>query len=96
MRNVAAVLLFASLTMLSGCALGDTLAGIERDETGKVIKVSGGIAETGISLLNAVLGGGAATVGATALMYYRHRRIIASGGKDDNVNGVPDEQEKKA
>lgn len=96
MRNAFAVFLFCGMTLLSGCALADTFAGIERDGEGKVVKVSGGIAETGITLLNAVLGGSAASVGTAALMYYRHKRIIASGGKDDNINGIPDEQEKKA
>lgn len=77
---------------ISGCGFADYLAGIERDPEGKVIKVQGGIAEIGLGLLMGT-GGAAGAAGGLlgyALKAYRHKRIVDSGGKDDDFDGVPD------
>lgn len=81
---------------IAGCGVMDYLSGIERDETGKVIKVQGGIAEIGLGLLVGTGGAAGAAGGALgwALKAYRHKRIVDSGGKDDNFDGIPDEPQK--
>ena len=98
MRNVFAVLLFGLLVGLSGCAVADFMAGIERDEHGKVTSASGGLAERGLSILDGLLFGGTGALsglGGYALRAYRTKQIIASGGKDDNRDGIPDPEPKK-
>lgn len=98
MRNLLAVVLGVGMVLLSGCAFADWAAGIERDDTGTVVKVHDTVVNTARGLADVLLPGGigAAASGAiaTAIMLYRHKRIVASGGKDANVNGIPDEQEK--
>jgi hypothetical protein len=78
---------------ISGCGFADYISGIERDPlTGKVIKVQGGIAEIGAGLLVGT-GGAAGAAGGLlgwALKAYRHKRIVDSGGKDDDFDGMPD------
>jgi hypothetical protein len=77
---------------IGGCGFMDYIAGVERDETGKVIKAQGGIAEIGLALL-AATGGVSGAVGGGlgyALRAYRTKRIIDSGGKDDNFDQIPD------
>lgn len=92
MRNCVLGLWVVACLFIAGCGFADWAAGIERDETGKVVKVQGGIAEIGYGLLVGVGGaaGGAGGVLGWALKAYRHKRIVDSGGKDDNFDGIPD------
>jgi hypothetical protein len=97
MRNCVLALWIVACLFIAGCGFADWAAGIERDETGKVVKVQGGIAEIGYGLLVGT-GGAAGAVGGLmgwALKAYRHKRIVESGGKDDNFDGVPDPEPPK-
>lgn len=98
MRNLLAVILGLGLAVLSGCGIMDTFAGIERDDTGKVVRVRDEAVNVARGIMEIVLPGGigAAAGGAiiAAIKLYRHKQIVASGGKDENINGIPDEQEK--
>lgn len=97
MRHALAAVLFTVMTFLSGCFLADALAGIERDESGKVIKIKGNpIGDTVFSTLGYLFPafGWAATSATAALREYRHYQIVKSGGKDDDKDGIPDEPEK--
>lgn len=92
MRQCVLGLWVVACLIISGCGFADWASGIERDETGKVIKVQGGIAEIGLGLLMGT-GGAAGAAGGLlgyALRAYRHKRIVESGGKDDNFDGIPD------
>lgn len=80
-----------------GCGFLDLMAGVRTGPDGEVI-TSDGIASTGIGLLG-LLGPWGALAGQGAMLgltMYKHKRIIALGGKDANVNGIEDSQEKKA
>ncbi len=83
---------------ISGCGFADYISGIERDpETGKVIKAQGGIAEIGLGLLVGT-GGATGAVGGLlgyALKAYRKKRIEDAGGRDDNMDGIPDPEAPK-
>jgi hypothetical protein len=95
MRQCVLAMWVVACLLIGGCGFMDYLSGIERDETGRVIKVQGGIAEIGLGLL--VGTGGVAGAAGGLLGYglkaYRTKRIIDSGGKDDNFNQIPDDQE---
>ena len=96
MRNCVLGLWIIACLIIGGCGFADWASGIERDGSGKVIKVQGGIAEIGYGLLVGT-GGAAGAVGGLlgwVLKAYRHKQIVDSGGKDDNNNGIPDEQEQ--
>lgn len=78
---------------LTGCTVLDYLAGIERNEEGEVIEVNDNpVTQIALGTLGAL--GGAGAVGSGVVGYllrmYRHNRIVASGGKDDNFDGIPD------
>jgi hypothetical protein len=97
MRNCVLGLWIVACLFISGCGFLDWASGIERDETGKVTKVQGGIAELGYALLVGVGGAGGAVGGVVgwALKAYRHKQIVDSGGKDDNNDGIPDPEPPK-
>ena len=98
MRKCVLAMWVVACLYISGCGFADYLAGVERDETGKVIKAQGGIAEIGFGLL-AGTGGATGAAGAAlgwALKAYRHKRIVDAGGKDDDFDGKPDPEPPKA
>lgn len=82
---------------IGGCGFMDYISGVKRDEHGKVIETQGGIAEIGLGLLAATGGisGAAGGIGGWLLKAYRHKRIIDSGGKDDDNDGNPDPEPPK-
>ena len=88
----------ACMVFITSCGLIDKAAGIKRDEKGVVVSVEDNpIVGTGTAIIGALFGPwgvAAGTVTAAALREYRHFRIVQSGGKDDNNNGIPDGQEK--
>lgn len=92
MRKCVLLCWVVACLYVSGCGFADYLAGVERDETGKVIKAQGGIAEIGLGLLVGT-GGATGAVGGLlgyALKAYRKKRIEDAGGRDDNMDGIPD------
>ena len=97
MRRLLYLILASAVLFTTSCALMDAAAGIKRDKTGKVISVDSGLADTGLGLLAASggVGGIIGGVGGWALKAYRHKRIIDSGGKDDDFDGKPDPEPPK-
>ena len=92
MRNIAAAVLYVVLVFASGCALMDMAAGIERDEQGRVTKANGGIAQALTEIMLASGGVGALVGGPLGYLIraYRRKRIEDAGGRDDDMNGIPD------
>lgn len=83
---------------LTGCAFMDTLAGIKRNGNGEVVEVDGNSVGGIATGLLAGMGGAAGVAGGVlgwALKAYRHKRIVDSGGKDDNFDGIPDPEPPK-
>ncbi len=94
MRRCVLALWLVAVVYLSGCAFGDMLTGVVRDEQGNVI---GTTPNSPIDMVGGLLGQfGPWGVGAAALLRwgtveYRHRRLIAAGKKDDDRDGNEDQ-----
>lgn len=93
---LAALVVYLSLPMV-GCG---PLFGyrVEKDADGKehvVVDPNGGLADKAAGLLGLLGPWGIAAGSAIVLAgkVIKHREIIARGQKDDNFNGVPDDQE---
>lgn len=90
MRKVAClIMLFAG-----GCTVMDSVTGIRPDGSdagGGIVDSVQGIAN-GFGFWGGIAGGAL----GTAALWYRHLRILKAGRKDDNFNGVADDEEKKA
>jgi hypothetical protein len=98
MRQCVLGMWVVACLLIGGCGFADYISGIERDETGKVVKAQGGIAEIGLGILAGIGGAGGAAGGLLgyALKAYRTKRIIDSGGRDDNFDQIPDPPKPQA
>lgn len=97
MRNIVFGCWIVACLLIGGCGFMDYMAGVKYDENGKVVQTQGGVAEIGLGLLAATGGasGLAGGIGGWVLKAYRHKRIIDSGGKDDDFDGKPDPEPPK-
>lgn len=81
---------------LSGCFIADWAAGVHRDKDGKIIVEDSPLltANSILAQVGLAFAGAATPVVGAAVLFYRHKRIIDNGQKDDDYNGVPDDQQK--
>ena len=88
--------LLACMVFLGGCGLMDLATGLKKDKDGNIIASdpNGGAAGTIAGTLIAT--GGVTGIVGTALGWltraYRHKRVVDSGKRDDDFDGVPDDQ----
>lgn len=102
MKRLAYLLLAASVLFLTSCGLLATGAGVneytDKDGIKRVHVDTNSPADKAQHLLE-TLGPWGVVAGAgiaLATKVIRHREILAHGQKDDNDNGIPDEDEKAA
>lgn len=81
------------LLLMSGCTALDSAMGIAPDGS----RTGPGIVDAvqGISEGFGFWGGIASGVVGTAALWYRHMRILKAGRKDDNFDGIADDEAKK-
>lgn len=91
-----AVLVTVMFAPLGGCFIADWAAGVQRDKDGKVIVSDAPIltANSILAQIGLAFAGAATPVLGGVVLFYRHKRIIDNGQKDDDYNGIPDDQQK--
>lgn len=96
MRRIAYLLCASAVLFVTSCGLMAGAAGVEKGEDGKVhINTNSpmDMAQHSLEVLGPwgiIAAAGIAVVKKTI----RHREILAAGQKDDDNNGIPDEDEK--
>lgn len=96
MRCVFVATLVTALSLpMVGCGFLATQAGVERDENGKVHINQGSPMDVAQNLALGLgpWGIAAATVIGLAKRAIRHREVIAAGQRDDDYDGIPDDQQ---
>src|SRR5262245_49012557 len=81
---------------LCGCGAMEWATGIKRGEDGKItIDKDNSPADKAIGVVGTLGTAGIAVAGALGLVtrYIRHKQIVANGQKDENFDGVPDDQD---
>lgn len=84
-----------TLMLLGGCGFLDMATGINPDGSsapggGAIVDAVQGVAN-GFGFWGGIVGGAL----GTGALWYRHLRILKAGKKDDNFNGIADDEEKK-
>ena len=84
---------FPLMLLMSGCSYLDSAVGLNPDGS----SAGPGLLDVASTTLNSlgVWGGVAAGAVGTAALWYRHFRILKAGKKDDNLDGVADDEQKK-
>lgn len=93
MKAVRCVFIGVLALGIGGCGFLDLMAGIKRNGNGEVVEVDGNSVGGIATEVLAGMGGAAGLAGGLlgwGLKAYRHKRIVDSGGKDDNFDGIPD------
>ena len=102
MKIVRCLFLVALLAPMFGCSLVRSVIGLEEyqadDGTTKVRSTDTELLDKATGLLGLLGPWGIAAGTAIGLgkRIIRHREILAHGQKDDDLDGVPDEEQKKA